>query len=218
MLKRAAHLASGEVSEEAWYLTSLFQQTQPEELLNICHHTLAKFLELNYDYFDSGWPLQSRMEAPAAQSSFCRSRFGRPRSEQRRFQSRSPSPKAPLRREPLAPVNSQVNLAGLPTPTIKKKPQTNRLGWLKGKTLLPSKHEVSTPRCPKTPENRLPRPLSDMPGICNPDASPELSFPWDKGVKRSQPRSQNSDFVLSRYILDFMLDNPGKFPPPLYLV
>ncbi len=44
----------------------------------------------------------------------------------------------------------------------------------------------------------------------NPDASPDLSFPWDNNdQKRSQSRAQNSDFILCRYIIDFMLENPG---------
>ncbi len=261
MLKRAARLAAGEFSEEAWYLMNLFQQSQPEEMLKICQHTLAKFLELNYDYFDCGWPLQSRMEAPVVQSSFCRSRFGRQKGEQKRLQAKSPPSRAAPTREPLTPVNIR-DRSETPTPTPKKKPQLTRIGWLKGKSLLPSKPELSTPQGPGTPiskerplSSKYPRknswmfmcPLPPAPrksanpfigvrscinvvistrgliliqrifhilvGIAvfgNPDASPDLSFPWDNSdQKRSQSRAQNSDFILCRYIIDFMLENPG---------
>ncbi|VDL93623.1 unnamed protein product [Schistocephalus solidus] len=63
MLQRAANLAAGEHTEEAWFLVSLFQRTQPREMLQICHNILASFLELNYEYFNEGWPLNTRLHA-----------------------------------------------------------------------------------------------------------------------------------------------------------
>ncbi len=63
MISRAALLASGEESNDAWCLMNLFRQTQPDELLKICHKTLSTYLDLPYDCFATAWPLQSRMEA-----------------------------------------------------------------------------------------------------------------------------------------------------------
>ncbi|VDQ01893.1 unnamed protein product [Trichobilharzia regenti] len=61
MLHRASRLISGIRNEEAWHLIGLFQQTHPNTFLQICHHTLASFLELTHDYFDQGWPLMTRL-------------------------------------------------------------------------------------------------------------------------------------------------------------
>ncbi|CAH8519499.1 unnamed protein product [Heterobilharzia americana] len=61
MLNRASRLISGVKNEEAWHLIGLFQQTHPNTFLQICHHTLASFLELTHDYFDQGWPLLTRL-------------------------------------------------------------------------------------------------------------------------------------------------------------
>ncbi len=79
MISRAALLASGEESNDAWYLMNLFRQTQPDELLRICHKTMSTFLDLPYDCFANAWPLQSRMETPTNASST--SRFVSQRSE-----------------------------------------------------------------------------------------------------------------------------------------
>lgn len=147
MLRRAAKMAAGEHGEEAWYLMNLFQRTQPQELLRICHFTLAKFMELNYEYFDDGWPIASRLEPPIGQSSFCRSRLGRHRNQQtRRFHSRSPPPPPPrCSRQELTPTkNGPTELV-----TPKRRTPMPRFGWLKGKNILPSKPAVST-----TPVNK----------------------------------------------------------------
>ncbi|CAH8494836.1 unnamed protein product [Schistosoma turkestanicum] len=61
MLHRADRLVRGMKDEEAWHLVGLFQQTHPNTFLQICHHTLASFLELTHDYFDQKWPLISRL-------------------------------------------------------------------------------------------------------------------------------------------------------------
>ncbi|TNN12274.1 hypothetical protein EWB00_003855 [Schistosoma japonicum] len=61
MLRKAARLVNGIKNEEAWHLIGLFQQTHPNTFLQICHHTLASFLELTHDYFDQRWPLMSRL-------------------------------------------------------------------------------------------------------------------------------------------------------------
>uniref|UniRef100_A0A3Q0KRG3 Rho-GAP domain-containing protein n=2 Tax=Schistosoma mansoni TaxID=6183 RepID=A0A3Q0KRG3_SCHMA len=62
MLHRANRLVNGIKNEEAWHLIGLFQQTHPNTFLQICHHTLASFLELTHDYFDDQrWPLISRL-------------------------------------------------------------------------------------------------------------------------------------------------------------
>ncbi len=155
MISRAALLASGEESNDAWYLMNLFRQTQPYELLKICHQTLSTFLDLPYDCLANAWPLQSRMEAPTkAAPPPSTSQFVRQRRESRLA---SKSKFSPLRgdRELLA-----ISV---------KKPQISRIGWLKEKCGLFSK--------------------------------PDLSM---------GPRSQNPDYTLSRYIIDFMLDNSGK--------
>ncbi len=84
MIRHADLLASGEESNDAWYLMNLFRQTQPDELLKICHQTLSTFLELPYDCFATAWPLQSRMEASTnAAPPSSTSRFVRQRSESR---------------------------------------------------------------------------------------------------------------------------------------
>ncbi len=139
MIRHADLLALGEERNDAWYLMNLFRQTQPDELLKICHKTLSTFFDLPYDCLANAWHLQSRMEAPTkAAPPSSTSQFVRQRSESR-----------------LAPKS--------------KLPQISRIGWLKEKCGLSSK----------------------------PD------FPSD-------PRLQNPDFTLSRYIIDFMLDNSGK--------
>ncbi len=155
MISRAALLASGEESNDAWYLMNLFRQTQPNELLRICHKTLSTILDIPYDCLANAWPLQSRMEAPTnAAPSSSTSRFVRQRSDSR-LASKS---KLPPRRDD----------RGLLAISIKK-PQVGGIGWLKEKCGLSSK--------------------SDFP---------------------SDPRSQNPDFTLSRYIIDFMLNDSGK--------
>ncbi|KAL7065508.1 hypothetical protein AAHC03_04862 [Spirometra sp. Aus1] len=96
MSQRAAQLAAGEHSEEAWFLVNLFHRTQPREMLRICHNILAGFLELNYEYFDEGWPLTTRLHAaserslPSMGSMPRRSRLFRRRSGGR-VRSRSPN-------------------------------------------------------------------------------------------------------------------------------
>ncbi len=155
MIGRAALLASGEESNDAWYLMNLFRQTQPDELVKICHKTLSTFLDLPYDCFANAWPLQSRMEAPTnAAPSSSTSGFVRQRSKTRL----APKSKLP------PPTEDHGHLA-----VSVKKPQISRIGWLKEKCGLSSK--------------------------------PDFSM---------DPRSQNPEFTLSRYIIDFMLDNSGK--------
>ncbi|VDP72979.1 unnamed protein product [Echinostoma caproni] len=75
MLQRAAHLLSATQKEEAWHLVGLYQQTQPRAFLHVCHRILASFLELTHDYFDQGWPLNSRlMRLPSSSHGSQRSR------------------------------------------------------------------------------------------------------------------------------------------------
>ncbi len=155
MIRHAALLASGEESNDAWYLMNLSRQTQPDELPKICHKTLSTFLDLPYDCFANAWPLQSRMEASTnAAPSSSTSRFQRQRSESKL----APKSKLP-------PLRGDRELLAISV----KKPQVGGIGWLKEKCGLSSK----------------------------PD------FPSD-------PRLQNPDFTLSRYIIDFKLDNSGK--------
>ncbi len=135
---------------------NLFRQTQPDELLRICHKTLSTFLDLPYACFDNAWPLQSRMEPPTnAASASSTSRFVRQRSVSRL----APKSKWP-------PLKDDCGLLAISV----KKPQISRIGWLKEKCGLSSKQDFSL-----------------------------------------DPRSQNPDFTLSRYIIDFMIDNSGKY-------
>lgn len=154
MLQRAAGLAAGEESEEAWYLVHLFQCTQPRELLRICHFTLATFLELNYEYFDEGWPLQSRLvgsstfapTASSSSSSFCRSACIL-KGKAERLQSRSPPP-SQIAEETLTVTHGRQPSMGSRTERsafATSKSTSKRLAWLKGKYLLPSKLSVFTP-------------------------------------------------------------------------
>ncbi len=155
MISRAALLASGEKSNDAWYLMNLFRQTQPDEMLEICHKTLSTFLDLSYDCFANAWPLQSRMEVPTnAAPLSSASRFVHQRSESRL-----------ATKSKLPPLKDDRGLLAISV----KNPQISRISWLKGKCGLSSK----------------------------PD------FPSD-------PRLQNPDFTLTRYIIDFMLNDSGK--------
>ncbi len=54
MLKRAARLETREIREEIRQLMNDFQQTQPDELLKICHSVLSEFLELRLLQFRLG--------------------------------------------------------------------------------------------------------------------------------------------------------------------
>ncbi|VDD77499.1 unnamed protein product [Mesocestoides corti] len=182
MLQRAALLAAGEHSEEAWYLVHLFQRTQPEELLRICHFTLATFLELDYEYFDEGWPLRSRLDTtPDAtllinRPSRHRSRIWRPKCG--RFRSRSPPQRPVLESDQGACRQCHgidlTDLSTFDTPKMK-------LGWIKGRNLLPSKLSVFT----LTPSSALPTTIGS-------------------------PLSRNIDFILCQYIIDFLLGRPVK--------
>ncbi len=155
MISRAALLASGEESNDAWYLMNLFRQTQPDELLRICHKTLSTFLDLPHGCFATAWPIQSRMEAPTnAAPSSSTSGFIRQRSESRL-----------AAKSKLPPPRQDRGLLAISV----KKPQISRIGWFKEKCGLSSK--------------------------------PDFSM---------DPRSQNPDYTLSRYIIDFMLDDSGK--------
>ncbi len=161
MIKHAALLASGEESNDAWYLMNLFRQTQPDELLRICCKTLSTFLDIPYDCLANAWPLQSRMEAPTnAAPSSSASRFVRQRSESRL----APKSKLP-------PLKDDCGLLAISV----KKPQISRIGWFKQKCGLSSK--------------------------------PDFSM---------DPRSQNPDFTLSLYIIDFLLDNSGRLAKHLH--
>lgn len=168
MLLRSAQLVSGQHGEEAWYLVNLFQRTQPIELLQICHHILATFLELNYEYFDEGWPLTSRLNANGTghtatrnhRSCFLRrGRSGgfRPRSPFKRASTSmlqvgevaEISLKSRSNQHDAAFVKSESNVFATPK-------RRSRLAWLRGKAtanrscaqLLPSKPTpMSTPTC-----------------------------------------------------------------------
>ncbi len=80
MLKCAARLEAGENTEEIRQLMNNFQQSQPEELLKICHSVLSECLELEYDYFNADCLLQSHMGHPIPSNPF--------RPKRRFFQSR----------------------------------------------------------------------------------------------------------------------------------
>ncbi|CAH8522863.1 unnamed protein product [Schistosoma intercalatum] len=89
MLHRADRLVNGIKNEEAWHLIGLFQQTHPNTFLQICHHTLASFLELTHDYFDDQrWPLISRLMLITNQKSID-NRRGRSRAAMNTNQNRN---------------------------------------------------------------------------------------------------------------------------------
>ncbi len=106
MISCAALLASGEESNDAWYLMNLFRQTQHVELLRICHKTLSTFLDLPYGCFANAWPLQSHLEAPTnAAPSSSTSGFIRQRSETRL----APKSKLPPPREAMRVRQSRIH-------------------------------------------------------------------------------------------------------------
>ncbi len=74
MLKCAARLEAGEHSEEMRQLMNNFQQSQPEELLKVCHSVLSEFLELDSEYFNVDWSLQAQIGRPIPSNPFRRKR------------------------------------------------------------------------------------------------------------------------------------------------
>ncbi|KAH9282911.1 hypothetical protein ECG_04604 [Echinococcus granulosus] len=219
MLQRAAGLAAGEESEEAWYLVHLFQRTQPRELLRICHFTLATFLELNYEYFDEGWPLQSRLigsstfaSAASSSSSLCQ-RGCMLKGKAERFRPRSPPPPQTAEATPPVTPGRQPSGGGQTERSVFATPKSTskRLAWLKGKYLLPSKLSVFTPTSSPAPTMSMNRSVSVVtPSTTSAKfASTSTSdFQHLSDVnKRLQrlPYYENPDYILCRYISDYML-------------
>ncbi|KAL5109945.1 hypothetical protein TcWFU_002426 [Taenia crassiceps] len=219
MLQRAAGLAAGEESEEAWYLVHLFQRTRPRELLRICHFTLATFLELNYEYFDEGWPLQSRLIgsstfAPTASSSssFCRRGYIL-KGKAERLRSRSPPP-SQIAEETLTATPARQPSIGSrmerSTPATSKS-TSKRLAWLKGKYLLPSKLSIFTPNSSPAPMTSMNRSVSVVtPSTTSTKSTSASTSEFFDANKRSQrlPYYEYPDYILCRYISDFMLQTP----------
>ncbi|VDM35143.1 unnamed protein product [Hydatigera taeniaeformis] len=219
MLQRAAGLAAGEESEEAWYLVHLFQRTQPRELLRICHFTLATFLELNYEYFDEGWPLQSQLVgsstfAPAASSSSSCQRGCILKGKAQRLRSRSP-PLPQTKEETLAVTSRQHSSTGNQTEHLASTPSkstSKKLAWLKGKYLLPSKLSVFTPNSSPAPLASMNRSVSVVtPSTTYAKLTSASTSDFSDVNKHSQgfPYYENPDYILCRYISDFMLETPG---------
>ncbi|KAL5963459.1 hypothetical protein TSMEX_008797 [Taenia solium] len=220
MLQRAAGLAAGEEGEEAWYLVHLFQRTQPRELLRICHFTLATFLELSYEYFDKGWPLQSRLVgsstfAPtvsSSSSSFCRHGCI-VKSKAERHRSRSP-PSLQTAEETLTVTpGRQPSMANRTERSAfaTSKSTSKRLAWLKAKYLLPSKLSVFTPSSSPAPMTNMNRSVSV---VTTSTTSAKLTstsasefFDANKCSQRL-PYYEYPDYILCRYISDFMLQTP----------